>query len=207
MGTYIGPPVFNSGAGGDTIPPSRCLTRYGRVTSKGYPALGTCTTLQYHFYNATCPHRCIHESLLVLYQLSNYYGRYSEFRGYRQNFNNQNRVQNPEKCHGNSAQPQRQGSAPGPRITEVPDVAAIDVLNSAVGGMKVVRELVKYVDPAEVYAGERRRHREIESAGDSIVLRARKRPAVVRPAREEVPAVAEPGPSSRRSTQVRLKMA
>ena len=69
--------MFNSGAGGDTIPPSRCLTRYGRVTSKGYPALGTCTSLQYHFYNATCPHRCIHESLLVLYQLGNYYGRYN----------------------------------------------------------------------------------------------------------------------------------
>ena len=51
--------------------------RYERVTSKGYPALGTCTTLQYHFYNATCPHRCIHESLLVLYQLGNYYGRYT----------------------------------------------------------------------------------------------------------------------------------
>ena len=25
---------------------------------------------------ATCPHRCIHESLLILYQLGNYYGRY-----------------------------------------------------------------------------------------------------------------------------------
>ena len=80
MGTYIGPSVFNSSVGGDTIPPSQCLTRYGRVTSKGYPALGTCTTLQYHFYNATCPHKCIHESLLVLYQLSNYYGRYRERR-------------------------------------------------------------------------------------------------------------------------------
>ena len=43
---------------------------------KGCPALGTCTTLQYHFYNATYPYRCIHESLLVLYQLGNYYGRY-----------------------------------------------------------------------------------------------------------------------------------
>ena len=69
--------MFNSGAGGVTIPPSRCLTSYGRVTSKGYPALGTCATLQYHFYDATCPYRCIHESLLVLYQLGNYYGRYS----------------------------------------------------------------------------------------------------------------------------------
>ena len=69
--------MFNSGAGGDTIPPSRCLTCYGRVTSKGYPALGTCTTLQYHFYNATCPPRCIHESLLAFYQLGNYYGRYT----------------------------------------------------------------------------------------------------------------------------------
>ena len=69
--------MFNSGAGGDTIPPSPCLTRYGRVTSEGYPTLGTCTTLQCHFYNATCPHRCIHESLLVLYQLGNYYGRYT----------------------------------------------------------------------------------------------------------------------------------
>ena len=39
--TYIGPPMFNSGAGGDTIPPSRCLTRYGRVTSEGYPTPGT----------------------------------------------------------------------------------------------------------------------------------------------------------------------
>ena len=77
MGTYIGPPVFNSGAGGDTIPPSRCLTCYGRVTSKGYPAVGTYTTVQYHFYNATCPHRCIHESLLAFYQLGNYYGRYT----------------------------------------------------------------------------------------------------------------------------------
>ena len=77
MGTYIGPPVFNSGAGGVTIPPTRCLTCYGRVTFKGYPALGTCAKLQYHFYNATCPYRCIHESLLVLYQLGNYYGRYT----------------------------------------------------------------------------------------------------------------------------------
>ena len=68
--------MFNSSAGGDTVPPSRCLTRYGRVTSKGYPALGTCTSLRYHFYNATCPHRCIHESLSLLYQLGNYYGRY-----------------------------------------------------------------------------------------------------------------------------------
>ena len=69
--------MFNPGAGGDTIPPSRCLTCYGRVTAKGYPALGTCTTLQYRFYNATCPHRCIHESLLAFYQLGNYYGRYT----------------------------------------------------------------------------------------------------------------------------------
>ena len=76
-GPHIGPPVFNPGAGGDTIPPSQCLTRYGRVTSKGYPTLSTCPTLQYHFYNATCPHRCIHGSLLVLYQLGNYYGRYT----------------------------------------------------------------------------------------------------------------------------------
>ena len=29
-----------------------------------------------YFYNATYPHRYIHESLLVLYQLGNYYGRY-----------------------------------------------------------------------------------------------------------------------------------
>ena len=77
MGTYIGPPVFNSGEGGDTTPPSRCLTRYGRETSNGYPALGTCTSLRYHFYNSTCPHRCINESLLVLNQLGNYYGRYT----------------------------------------------------------------------------------------------------------------------------------
>ena len=69
--------MFNSGVGGNTIPPSRCLTRYGSVTSEGYPALGRCTMLQYHFYNATCPHRCIHESLLAFYQLGNYYGRYS----------------------------------------------------------------------------------------------------------------------------------
>ena len=77
MGTYIDPPVFNSGAGGDTIPPSRHLSCYRRVTSKGYPTLGTYTTLGYHFYYATCPHRCIHESLLVLYQLGNCYGRYT----------------------------------------------------------------------------------------------------------------------------------
>ena len=56
--------------------------------------------------------------------------------------------------------------------------------------MKVVRELVKYVEPAEVYAGERRRHSKIKSAGDSIVVRARKRPAVAPPTREEEPAVA-----------------
>ena len=69
--------------------------------------------------------------------------------------------------------------------------------------MKVVRELVKYVEPAEVYAGERRRDREIKSAGDSIVVRARRRPAVVPPAREEEPAVADPGPSARQTPQVK----
>ena len=125
-----------------------------------------------------------------------------EFRGYGQNFGHPNQVLNPENKQGISAQPQGQGNAPGPRITEVPDVAAIEVLSSAVGGMKVVRELVKYVEPAEVYAGERRRHSEIESAGDSIVVRARKRPAVAPPAREEEPAVADPGPSARRTPQV-----
>ena len=76
VGTYIGPLVFNSGAGRDTILLSRHLGCYRRVTYKGYPTLGTCTTLQYHFYYATCPHRCIHESLLALYQLGNYKGRY-----------------------------------------------------------------------------------------------------------------------------------
>ena len=77
MGTYIGPPVFNSGARGDTFPLNQHLSCYRRVTSKGYPTLDTYTTLQYHFYYATCPHRCIHESLLVLCQLGNYYGRYT----------------------------------------------------------------------------------------------------------------------------------
>ena len=62
---------------GFLFPFSRHLTCYRRVTSKGYPTPGTCTTLQYHFYYATCPYRCIHESLLVLYQLGNYYGRYT----------------------------------------------------------------------------------------------------------------------------------
>ena len=76
VGTFIGPLVSNSGAEGDTIPLGRHLGSCRRVTSKGYPTLGTCTTLQYHFYNATCLYRCIHESLLVLYQLGNYYGHY-----------------------------------------------------------------------------------------------------------------------------------
>ena len=58
------------------FPFSRHLTCYWRVTSTGYPTLSTCTTIQYHFYYVTCPYRCIYESLLVLYQLCNYYGRY-----------------------------------------------------------------------------------------------------------------------------------
>ena len=127
---------------------------------------------------------------------------FREYRGYGQAYNNQNRAQNPEESQASSTQPQGQGSVQGPRITEVPDVVAIEVLSSAVGGMKVVWELVKYVEPAEVYAGERRRHSEIESAGDSIVVRARKRPAVAPPAREEVPAAADPGPSTRSPPQV-----
>ena len=77
MGTYIGPPCSTPVREGVLFPHSRHLSCYRRVTSKGYLTLGTCTTLPYHFYNATCPHRCIHESLLVLYQLGNYYGRYN----------------------------------------------------------------------------------------------------------------------------------
>ena len=65
------------------------------------------------------------------------------------------------------------------------------------GRMKVIRELVKYVEPAEVFAGEGRRHSEIESERDSIVVRARNRPVVASPAREEEPAVADPGSSAR----------
>lgn len=42
----------------------------------GYLTLGTCATLQCHFYYAMFPYRCIHESLLELYQLSNYYCHY-----------------------------------------------------------------------------------------------------------------------------------
>ena len=79
MGTYIGPPCSTPVWEGVLFPHSRHLSCYRRVTSKGYPTLGTCTILQYHFYNATCSHRCIHESLLVLYQLCNYYGRYRRF--------------------------------------------------------------------------------------------------------------------------------
>ena len=59
----------------------------------------------------------------------------------------------------------------GPRITEVPDVAAIEVLSSAMGGVKVAKELVKYVDPAEVYAGERRRHSEILRATNFLLCK------------------------------------
>ena len=69
--------MSNLGTGGGTITLGQHLGCYRRLTSKGYPTLGTCTTLQYHFYYATCPYRCIHESLLVLYQLGNYYGRYT----------------------------------------------------------------------------------------------------------------------------------
>ena len=76
MGTYIGPLCSTPVREGILFPHTRQLSCYRRVTSKGYPTLGTCAPLQYHFYNATCPHRCIHESLLVLYQLGNYYGRY-----------------------------------------------------------------------------------------------------------------------------------
>ena len=78
--SHNGPPGSPPVQEGILFPPSRHLSCYRRVTSKGYPTSGTCTTLQYHFYNATCPHRCIHESLLVLYQLGNYYGRYTLYR-------------------------------------------------------------------------------------------------------------------------------
>ena len=77
-----------------------------------------------------------------------------EYRGYGQAYNNQHRAQNTEENHASSTQPQGQASVQGPRITEVPDIPSIEVLSSAVGGMKVVREWVKYVEPAEVYASE-----------------------------------------------------
>ena len=68
-------------------------------------------------------------------------------------------------------------------VTWVPDVASIKFLRSAVGGKKVVGSLVKNVESAEVYARERRRQSEIESAGDSIVVRERKRPVKSPPAK------------------------
>ena len=72
----------------------------------------------------------------------------------------------------------------GPRITEVPDVAAIEVLSSAMGGVKVVKELVKYVDPADVFAGERRRYSEMDSGGQGDTIRLRKGQAVAPPGPE-----------------------
>ena len=109
----------------------------------------------------------------------------SEYHSY-QGYNNNQNSQNPEENQAghmarNSAPAQGAGghrTVLGLRITEVPDVAAIQVLSSAAGGVRVVRELVKYVDPVDVYAGERQRHSEMTSGGDSIVVRARRRAAV-----------------------------
>ena len=81
----------------------------------------------------------------------------------------------------------------GQRITEVPDVAAIEVLSSAVGGVKVVRELVKYTDPAEVFAGERRRCSEMTSERENDTIRVRKRAMVNHPGANEP----DPGGPSR----------
>ena len=74
--------MSNPSAGGGTITLGQHLGGHRRVTSKGYPTLGICTTSQYYFYYATCPYTCIHESLLILYQLGNYYGRYNELVDY-----------------------------------------------------------------------------------------------------------------------------
>ena len=64
---------------------------------------------------------------------------------------------------------------------QVPDVTAIEVLSSASGGVKVVRELVKYVDPAEVFAGERRKRGEVTSSLESDAIRFRKRATMAPP--------------------------
>ena len=81
----------------------------------------------------------------------------------------------------------------GQRITEVPNVAAIELLTSAVGGVKVVRELVKYTDPTEVFAGERRQRSELTSKRESDTIRVRKRAMVNHPGSND----ADPGGLSR----------
>ena len=109
------------------------------------------------------------------------------------NAGNGGHPQNPDTANqtpasSSAAQPQGGQNIQGPRITEVPDVAAIEVLSSAMSGVKVVRELVKYVDPAEVYVGEKRRHSEMDSGGQGDTIRVRKRQAVAPagPSREPV---------------------
>ena len=67
----------------------------------------------------------------------------------------------------------------GLRITEAPDVAAIKVLSAVSGGVKVVQELVKYVDPAEIFEGERWKRGEVKRPVDSDTIRFRKRVTMV----------------------------
>jgi hypothetical protein len=116
----------------------------------------------------------------------------SEYRGYPQGYdNNQNRAQHSEDNQANNVAINTapvqatggQNTIPGPRITEVPDMAAIEVLGSAAGGVRVVKKMVKYLDTVEAYVGERRRRSEMTSGGNSIVRRARKRQTVAPPGR------------------------
>ena len=81
----------------------------------------------------------------------------------------------------------------GQQITEVPDVTAIEVLSSAFGGVNVVRKLVKYTDPAEVFTGERQGRSEMTSDRGSDTICVRKRAMVNHPGSNE----ADPGSPSR----------
>ena len=99
---------------------------------------------------------------------------------------------NQAPAQTNTTTPAQNANIQGPRITEVPDVAAIKLLSSAMGGVKVVKELVKYVDPAEVYVGERRRHSEMDSGGQGDTIRVRKRPALAPPEPLREPNAGEP---------------